>query len=240
MKIFINISILICLSISALAKSPYAGKKALIYNGPGACKECPEAVGALLEKNGFSIQYIKPGQLTKAQFSKADLYVQPGGTDDIDETLNALKPGELSHLQKFVSQGGRYLGICAGGYLAGRFSDEKRKKKAFALLPMDVVAQEKSESRAQIVPVLWEKQKRFLYFQSGPSFGMIPDPKAKVVATYVETGHIAAMVIGYGKGIVGVIGPHPEADEAWYAEDKLSTSQGLNLDLFDKFLANLF
>lgn len=232
--------VLLLFSLAAPAKSAFAGKKALIYNGPGVCKGCPETVASLLTKNGFEVQYVLPGQLTKARFSKASLYVQPGGTDDIDETLNALKPGDVRQLQRFVERGGRYLGICAGGYLAGRYSDEKKQKKAFGLIPIDLVNEEKSDNRAQLVPILWGKQKRMIYFQAGPSFGNTPMPHARVIATYSESGHIAALITAYGKGVVGVIGPHPEADEDWYAEDKLSTSQGLNLDLFDKFLLNLF
>ena len=40
----------------------------------------------------------------------------------------------------------------------------------------------------------------------------------EVWARYETTGHIAAMVTGWGRGTVGVAGPHFEAAYDWYRD----------------------
>src|ERR1017187_3598812 len=112
---------------------------ALVYKGPGACKGCPETVGWLLQGMGMNVKYLSPKKFTKSNFKSALLYVQPGGTGDNSiDTLNALDPNQIQILRDFISGGGRYLGICAGGYLAGQFFDDEHKIKAFGFLPMTV------------------------------------------------------------------------------------------------------
>ena len=51
-----------------------------------------------------------------------------------------------------------------------------------------------------------------------------------VLATYTN-GTIAALVASYGKGKVGVSGPHPEATAAWYRAYNLANSDGMDADL---------
>lgn len=215
-------------------------KVSLVYHGPGACDQCPEAIATALAKEGFRTVFVFPGQLTKATFEKADLYVQPGGTDNIDETLDALSFEEILNLRSFIAKGGRYLGICAGGYLAGQFSDEDHAHKAFGLLPHLSIDEELEESDATLLPVDWGTQRRTMYYQSGPSFGTTATANTQVIARYAGSGHIAAQISPYGKGAVGVIGPHPEADKDWYEEDDLSMEHGLNFDLLHQFTSQLF
>jgi glutamine amidotransferase-like uncharacterized protein len=74
-----------------------------------------------------------------------------------------------------------------------------------------------------------------MYFQDGPFFIVDKDAKnaddVDVLATYSSNGKIAALVAPFGKGKVGVAGPHPEADASWYTLAKLSDPDGLDADL---------
>lgn len=96
---------------------------ALVYRGPGACDGCAEAVAALLKRapRPFTVRYVGPGEdvhLTAAGLADADVYAQPGGNDDLDGTWEELR-GVAEVLRDWTRGGGRYLGFCMGGYLAG-------------------------------------------------------------------------------------------------------------------------
>ena len=51
-----------------------------------------------------------------------------------------------------------------------------------------------------------------------------------MLATY-SNGLAAAVVARYGRGSVGVSGPHPEAPASWYSESGLTNPNGVRLDL---------
>jgi hypothetical protein len=69
-----------------------------------------------------------------------------------------------------------------------------------------------------------------MYFQDGPAFAVGPDTDANVLATY-SNGYAAVMVVPYGKGMVGVSGPHPEADQSWCDNADLVNPDGIRPDM---------
>jgi glutamine amidotransferase-like uncharacterized protein len=209
-------------------KSPVA----LVYRGPASLPGCPEAVATLLKSSrwGFDVCYVGPDEdmpLSTQALAGATVYVQPGG-------------GTLAHgyhhlhhhraaIRQFVHSGGRYLGFCLGGYLAGA-------TPGFALLPGDTdqyiaspAATVDSDGNA-LVQVCWRGRQRTLFFQDGPYFWVNPGVDTTVVATY-PNGRIAALVTGFGSGRVGVVGPHPEATEDWYTDAGLAVADRLGTDL---------
>ncbi len=234
MKIFTITFVLLLSAKTCWAKTvPIA----LVYNGPGACRVCPQSVGRVLTQMGFAIDYVKPGQLTKIKFQQAQIYVQPGGTDRPNDILEALSKTEILNLRNFVKSGGKYLGLCSGGYLAGTFVTDDKKTKAFGLLPI-VVDEEDEDSASKVISIDWKKKHYNVYFQNGPSFDLSSLPKADVWATYQESGHAAAVISEFGKGRVGVIGPHLEADLLWFLDDNLPFP-GLRFNLLSEFIKAL-
>jgi glutamine amidotransferase-like uncharacterized protein len=223
-------------SAGAMAQSPQA-KKILIYNGQGTCQGCPEAIAQLLKQAGFNTQYIKPGQLTKNNFEKTLMYVQPGGSDDASEVINALSKNEIKNLKSFVFNGGKYLGICSGGYLAGNYIIDEKSIQSFGLLPTTVY-EEQEESEPKIETIKWKNIKRSVYFQAGPAFNLKNLPNADIWAIYTKTGNGAALINQYGQGKVGVIGPHLEATEDWFDDSGLKFP-GLNHHLLMDFINSL-
>ncbi|MEV4544309.1 BPL-N domain-containing protein [Micromonospora echinaurantiaca] len=205
---------------------------ALVYRGPATLPGCPEATAALLKSSrwGFDVRYVGPDAdlpLSHRALAGAALYAQPGG--------GTLKRGyrQLKHhrdeIRQFVHSGGRYLGICLGGYLAGA-------TPGFALLPGDTdqyigsaAATVRSE-RDTVVDVSWRGRRRGLFFQDGPYFWLRPGAEADILATY-PNGTIAAMVTRLGAGRVGVVGPHPEATDDWYLDAGLRPADRLGTDL---------
>jgi len=233
----------VSLSVTDLPKSIETHPVALVYRGPAGCQGCSEAAAELLRSSkwGFDVQYVGPNerlQISDTTLKMATLYVQPGGNGTVEEAFAAMR-GNTDTIRKFVKSGGRYLGLCMGGYLAG--SDP-----GFNLLQGDT--DEFTTSRGAsvttkadtIVKVNWRNRPRYMYFQDGPYFILHRGAKdVSVLATYTN-GEIAVMVAPYGKGKVGVSGPHPEATTAWYDEYKLvnpdGVDAGLGHDLIDTLM----
>lgn len=204
---------------------------AMVYRGPASCRGCSESVATMLEHcpTPFRAVYCGPHedvQLTAANLAKAKVYAQPGG-GSVDSAWRRMR--EYSDIvRNWVDGGGRYLGFCLGGYLAAA-------TPGFGLLPGDTNEYITSPNATidttddTIVTVTWRGQKRHMFFQDGPIFKLNPDAKAAVLATY-DNGTLAAVVAPCGKGRIGVVGPHPEADQSWYSRH-LSNPDGIRPDL---------
>lgn len=244
----------------AAAKNP-SGRRpiALVYRGPAACDGCAEAAADMVKRQPqhFVVEYIGPRE--KLHFSKkvlagAALYVQPGGGDDMDAAWAELKKDKAFSgkvIQDFIRNGGRYLGLCMGGFLAGSTDDGAG---GYQILPgdsQDYVTSAGADVRTQqdtLVKVTWygagKPATRKMYFQAGPYF-QLNRPSAKgitVLARYENRGkdkRIAMMVTPYGRGKVGVSGPHPEATPDWYSDSGLPSLYTANTDIGNALVARL-
>lgn len=215
---------------------------ALVYRGPASCADCSEAVADLLRsagvrrtglrsaEHGFHTEFCGPHerlQISARTLAGAVVYAQPGG-GEVAPAWRKLR-GHAEDIRDFVRAGGHYLGFCLGGYLAGA-------TPGFALLPGDVDRYISSPHASvhntddTVVEVRWRGRPRNMYFQDGPTFQLCPSAPATVLATY-DTGAPAAVVATYGAGRVGVVGPHPEADQSWYTSAGLTAADGIHVDL---------
>jgi len=221
-------------------------RRALVYRGPAACKECPAALADLLRSSrwGFDVAYVGEDEdldISAATLANAALYAQPGGGNSVKRAYRYMK-GSTDTIRSYVRSGGRYLGVCMGGYLAGHW-------RGFRLLPEDTdqfVTSSGASVTTQkdtLVDVDWRGRPHRMFFQDGPVFRL---PRAApsgitVLARYASNGEIAAMVAPFGRGKVGVCGPHPEAPDGWYEAHGLSvercSSAPLGHDLIDVLMS---
>ncbi|WP_028452908.1 BPL-N domain-containing protein [Chitinilyticum aquatile] len=197
-----------------------------IFTGAGTCNGCGETVGAFFTARHDRVIYLNEKTLNAATLAQLQVYVQPGGSDDIDETLDALRPEQIKALRQFVKRGGSYLGICAGAYLAARYSDLPSRKPAFALVGLDDISAEIASDQPTLLPVIWQGKTRKLYTQSGPHLGRHAPPGATVLGRYQRSGRIAGLLTRHGQGKVMLLGPHLEAGRDWYQADGLSLQYG--------------
>ncbi|KAI1038206.1 hypothetical protein LB503_012121 [Fusarium chuoi] len=58
----------------------------------------------------------------------------------------------------------------------------------------------------------------------------------KIVGRYSANGDVAASIIPYGKGSVGLVGPHPEADHTWYEGAEVKNPEGIRFDIGHDFV----
>ncbi len=214
---------------------------ALVYSGPGACAGCPAALAEVLEQAGLRTQYVGPAELKHDEvFDGVALYAQPGG-DDTLQVYGALGPVEFprfaARMRAFVEHGGRYLGVCLGGFLASQWIDGAATIPALRLIVGDAeyfTATPGPYRSDQIIPITWlapTPRQRSVYFQEGPFFTGPGTP----YATYVD-GSTAAMIAPLGKGQVGLSGFHFEADASWYANYGLDDPDGPDADLAVAFI----
>jgi glutamine amidotransferase-like uncharacterized protein len=197
---------------------------ALVYRGPVGCDGCSEVVAQLLLSSrwDFEVKYVGPKEILKlsaATLQSAVLYAQPGAAGSLSRAYRKLRD-YARDIRNFVSSGGRYLGICMGGYLAG-------STPGFHLLPGDTdqfIASHDASVRTAadtLVQVKWRDQLRWMYFQDGPFFRLHSKASGVTVLARYTNGKVAALVAPYGKGKVGVVGPHPEADASWFTDSRL-------------------
>lgn len=216
------------------------GPLALVYRGPASVPGCPESVAALLAsaRHGFDVRFVGPREelaLSPAVLSAATLYAQPGGG-----TLEAAWPRvrrARGPLRELIAGGGRYLGFCLGGYLAGA-------TPGFGLLPGDTDRWIDSRGATvthdgdDLVRLDWSGRDRTLFFQDGPRFLLDAGTDVSVLARY-PNDEVAAAVLPFGAGRVGVVGPHPEAGPDWFDDAGLprTDARDLGLQLIDEVMA---
>ncbi|QWF84175.1 BPL-N domain-containing protein [Amycolatopsis sp. CA-230715] len=210
--------------------APKTSPIALVYRGPATTPDCAESIADLVRATAwrFDVRFAGPDEatpVTREALDTAALYVQPGG-GGLDAAFEHLR-AHVSDVRGYVWSGGRYLGICLGGYLAG--SDP-----GFALVPggadryIDSPGATIDSEADTVVRVSWRGRGRYLYFQDGPCFPLPSSaPGAEVLATY-PNGVPAAVLASYGAGRVAVVGPHPEATADWYADADLVNPAGID------------
>jgi glutamine amidotransferase-like uncharacterized protein len=196
-----------------------APARAVVYRGHGAgsCDGCSEAVARLLGSTPtpLEVEFVGPNELRQVSpetLAGALVYAQPGG-GDVEVAWSHLRE-DADTIRQWVENGGNYLGFCLGGYLAG--SDP-----GFGLLPgeayryIDSPDAMVTSASDTTVETDWRGQREEMYFQDGPAFRLTPNAPATVLATY-SGGEPAALIASFGRGRVGVVGPHPEADLQWF------------------------
>ena len=226
-----------------MANTEFTGEEgrplALVYRGPASTRGCPEAVAELLAAGpwGLDVRFTGPGEelpLSAESLSRALVYAQPGG-GSLSPAYRKLRR-QRDAIRDFVQGGGRYLGFCLGGYLAGA-------TPGFDLLPGDTDQYISApgctvhDDNNTLVEVVWRGRPRTVFFQDGPYFVLDEGADTKVLATYTN-GMPAAMVTRFGAGRVGVTGPHPEATDDWYTDYGLPVqdTRDLALDLVETVL----
>lgn len=214
------------------APKPDTRPVALVYRGRASCAGCSESVAALLESSPTSFRTVFCGpdenvKITPATLAGAVVYAQPGG-GTVNSGWRQMRK-YADDIRTWVRGGGHYLGFCLGAYIAG-------STPGFGLLPGDAAEYVGSagasvpDTNDTVIPVTWGGAARHMYFQDGPRFTITAGKPVTVLATY-DTGAPAALVAPYGSGRVGVVGPHPEADQAWYRNSNLHNPDGIKFDL---------
>ncbi|WP_225728784.1 MULTISPECIES: BPL-N domain-containing protein [unclassified Nocardia] len=204
---------------------------ALVYRGPASKPGCPEAVAALLSSTATALRvaYVGPREqlpLTAETLSSATIFAQPGG-GEVEDAWPSLR-AHAEPVRDWVRAGGIYLGFCLGAYLAGKLGYRLLDGHVdqYISTPHAIV----TSTRDTVIPIDWRDRRYRLFFQDGPAFRLNAAAPALRLATYT-TGEPAALVTTCGKGQLGLVGPHPEADKTWFQPPELSPEGAIHPEL---------
>jgi glutamine amidotransferase-like uncharacterized protein len=190
---------------------------AIVYvNPPFADADDAKDLATMLQKSRykFRVQFAgsKTNPLTAQMLQQASLFGFPGGEVD-DDTAKRDFAHEIPLVQNYVANGGRFLGVCAGGFVMGQ--------KGFDVFPGEIDSyvgspnSQAKDAEDQAIQINWMgKGKRTVDFQDGNYVKLPPGtPGVTVLGTY-NNGLIAAAVAVHGRGKAGFSGPHFESNEA--------------------------
>lgn len=140
--------------------------------------------------------------------SEAQCVAFPGGIGDSDSFYEFFKRRHGNRIERFLSDGGKYLGICMGAYWAG--------SNYFDILDgIDCVQYIKrpttdiKRSYATIADIEWLGKPEKMFFYDGCTF--VGSGKYNTIAKYSNDEPMAMI-----QNNVGIIGCHPESEEFWY------------------------
>ncbi len=233
------------LLLASLALSPIASASprpvALIYRGPGACTGgCFESPAAILRQMGYDVRFVGPDATDPTIFLGVALWLQPGGL--VEDQNAAMNPVLKDLIKNYVRTGGRYIGICAGAFLASETYGWGFRRPGLGFLSGHAALYRptrRSDGRipiATIFPTQVHGQNRDLYWEVGPVFPQAP-LDADIVSRY-PGGEVAALRKTVGNGRVYVTAFHPEAPTAWrdYYQITSMDTDGLDYDVLQSMV----
>lgn len=183
----------------------------LLFSGTGTSPNDVKAVEAILRRSGLEYATATSAELNAmdaVRLGRHRLIIVPGG--NFVDMGAALTPAATANVRAAVRDGVSYLGICAGAFLAGRFTGYN----SFDLTSgttFGFYALSSQGIRKAVVPIARPGEPTLEhYWEDGPQLAGWGTP----VATYPD-GTPAVVEGAVGRGWVVLTGVHPEAPESW-------------------------
>jgi glutamine amidotransferase PdxT len=157
--------------------------------------------------NKYTFKIFSKNELEENFFDNVDIIIVPGGFGDSNSYKNLFKHN-AKRIKKFVKQGGKYLGICMGGYWAG-------KHYLNILDNIDTVQyirRPNTDTRrphAKNAKINWHGISTEMFFYDGCA--VVGDGDYETIATYANGDSMAVI-----QKNIGIIGCHPESEAFWY------------------------
>lgn len=171
-----------------------------------------EALKAMFSEHGF---FLAQTLEETTDLGRVDLVVIGAGR--ATTFGSRLGRGVLKKLARYVFEGGRYLGIRAGAYLA--LQPYNSETTGFNLSPREALDIGNWNRGCGDVKISWEGRPCVVHYENGPIFGGAPDGCEEVVAFYIDgfddvmKDGIAAVKGQAGRGRYFLFGFHPELKE---------------------------
>jgi hypothetical protein len=222
-------------ALAAPPDAPAKGDKAekpvrvALYADAGAAKTKGPAFNAVEGTPGFACELVTAEDIRGGKLKDFRVLIQPGGSGG--GQAKALGEEGRAKVKAFVKDGGGYVGICAGAYLASRSYDwslhildaEVLDRAHWARGTGDVELKFSPKGKDFFAP---KGEKTTVYYGQGPLLAPGKDdaiPDYEELATYeteihskggaqpgVMKGTTAAARGTYGSGRVFCFSPHPE------------------------------
>lgn len=205
--------------------------KVAIYHGAGASKSVTILEKALQKYSNLKITMVGAEDIAKGCLKDFDIIIHPGGSGGGQG--KALGDKGREEERKFIRNGGGYLGICAGAYLAtcdyewslnfldAKVIDKKHWARGYGPVEVSITAEGK-----KILGIKVDKET--IYYHQGPLLAPAENPAIvdyKILGTFaseiakngapegVMKGTTAIAAAPFEKGRVFCFSPHPERTE---------------------------
>jgi glutamine amidotransferase-like uncharacterized protein len=182
----------------------------LLFKGTGASPGDVVAVETILNSNHLKYSTVNSSQLNGMGESKIRGYrllIVPGG--NFVDIGNSLTSSTTGNIRNAVQNGLNYLGICAGGFLAGDSGDNGLNLTAGVRFSF-YAAEARGIRKAAVAIARVGAPTLDQYWEDGPQF----TGWGAVVGKYPD-GTPAIVEGTFGSGWVILAGVHPEAPDSW-------------------------
>ena len=230
--------VILCFSTVASDSAASKSRVALVYIGRGSCNDrCSEAAANIAKMAGLTPRFVTPEMINPTVFTDAVVWIQPGG--NAIKASAAIGEKKLRLIRKFVHEGGGYVGLCAGAFLADTTVDSKDTVRGLGIIPWstDYYPIDSGEN-GTLARITWRGKSRVLFFNGGGTFALDDSHPVKVIAKY-EDGQPATIETTFGNGRLALTGAHPEALESWKTDAKLNDPDGSDWDLALEMLCDV-
>ncbi len=219
--------------LAAVVAAPAAPIRVAVFADGGARKTKGPAAEAVERVPGFEVRLVTGEDIRAGKLKDFRVLIQPGGSGS--GQAKALGQEGRERVKEFVKQGGGYIGICAGAYLASRSYDWSLHILDAEVLDRAHWARGTGDVELKLSP----KGKEFfgakddvvtVYYGQGPLLAPGKDdaiPDYEPLAAYqteihsrggaqpgVMKGTTAAARATYGAGRVFCFSPHPEKTDS--------------------------
>lgn len=161
-------------------------------------------------------------RMDQSQIRQYRLLLVPGG--NFVEIGKSLTPGATANLRNAVQNGLNYLGICGGGFLAGKYDPPYNGLNLTSGVRFGFYAAESRGIRKAAVPIAVAGAPTLdQYWEDGPQF----TGWGAVVGKYPD-GTPAIVEGSFGSGWVVLSGVHPEAPASWRRGMAFNTPAGVD------------
>ena len=183
----------------------------LLFNGTGTSTNDVAAIETILKSNHLNYSTISSSQLNGMSESKIRRYrllIVPGG--NFITMGNSLTSATVAIIRTSIHHGMNYLGICAGGFLAGDSSHYKSLNLTPGVTFGFYSAENHGIRKAAVVITSPGTPPLEQYWEDGPQF-----TGWGAVAGKYPDGTPAIVEAAFGSGWVILAGIHAEAPEVW-------------------------
>ena len=181
--------------------------------------------------NSYAFKLFGKSEVEDGFFDDIDIIAVPGGFGDAS-SFGRLFNANQNSVKTFVTNGGKYLGICMGAYWAGsHYLDILDNVEA-----MQYITQPNTDTRrphAKDITIVWQGHPNRMFFYDGCA--LVGDTsKSNIIATY-SNGDAMSII----QNNIGLIGCHPEAEKFWYdsytwLQGKYTSKHSLLLDFVNQ------
>ena len=181
--------------------------------------------------NDYTFKLFSKSEVEDDFFDSVDIVAVPGGFGDAD-SFDRLFEANQNSVKKFVTNGGKYLGICMGAYWAGSYYLNILDNVEV----VQYITQPNTDTRrphAKDINIVWQGHPDRMFFYDGCAL-VGNTGKFTTIATYANGDPMAII-----QNNIGLIGCHPEAEQFWYdsytwLRGKYSSKHNLLLDFVNQ------